>query len=113
MNKLRFVFSTLLVLLLTIPSLAAAADSKITAVTVYGDRAVVTRSMSSDFGVGEHAITFENLPAALLDESVQASGKGVNGATILDVSLKAGEKREFTLKLSVEHSGDITVTGLE
>jgi uncharacterized protein (TIGR02231 family) len=60
-------------------------DSRITAVTVYGDRAVVTRTTSSELTAGEHALVFENLPTALLDQSVQASGRGIPGATILDV----------------------------
>jgi uncharacterized protein (TIGR02231 family) len=61
-------------------------DSRITAVTVYGDRAIVTRTAASELTVGEHVLVFENLPTALLDQSLQASGKGVAGATILDVS---------------------------
>jgi uncharacterized protein (TIGR02231 family) len=63
----------------------APTDSRITAVTVYGDRAIVTRTTSSDLTAGEHALVFENLPTALLDASIQASGRGVPGATILDV----------------------------
>src|SRR5262245_20325334 len=63
-------------------------DSRITAVTVYSDRAIVTRTYSSELTVGEHVLTFENLPAALLDQSLQASGRGVASATILDVSAK-------------------------
>ncbi len=35
---------------------------------------------------GEHAIAFERLPAGLLDQSLQASGRGTAGATILDVN---------------------------
>jgi hypothetical protein len=36
-----------------------------------------------------------------------------DGKTVWRVSLKPGEKRDFSLKLSVEHPGDIAVTGLE
>jgi uncharacterized protein (TIGR02231 family) len=63
----------------------APVDSRITAVTVYGDRAVVTRTASSELAAGEHSLVFENLPFALVDQSLQASGRGVAGATILDV----------------------------
>jgi hypothetical protein len=77
--------STLLLLFSTALS-GAPVDSRITAVTVYGDRAIVTRTASSDLTVGEHALVFENLPSALVDQSLQASGRGVAGATILDVT---------------------------
>ncbi len=61
-------------------------DSRLSAATVYLDRAVVTRTTGVDLTAGEHALVFERLPAALLDESLQASGHGTATATILDVS---------------------------
>jgi hypothetical protein len=64
----------------------ATADSRITTVTVYSDRAFVTRTASSELTAGEHILTFENLPSALVDRSLQASGLGVAGASILDVT---------------------------
>src|SRR3954470_12212500 len=83
MNRSRLVSLILLVFLVSTKLFAA--ESRITAVTVYSDRAIVTRTQSTDLTAGEHAVVFENLPAALLDQSVQASGKGIKGATILDV----------------------------
>ena len=77
---LLFAFSTGL--------LGAPVDSRITAVTVYGDRAIVTRTASRDLPAGEHTLAFENLPTALVDQSLQASGRGIAGATILDVSVQ-------------------------
>jgi len=65
---------------------AAPVDSRITSVTVYADRAIVTRTSSNELAAGEHTLVFENLPAAIVDQSLQASGFGVPGATILDVS---------------------------
>src|SRR3954463_377205 len=78
------VLSLLALLLFAIPSglLADTTDSRISAVTVYADRAIVTRTASSQFPAGEHSLTFENLPAALVDQSLQASGTGVSGAVI-------------------------------
>jgi uncharacterized protein (TIGR02231 family) len=61
-------------------------DSHISAATVYLDRAVVTRTAGADLTAGEHTLVFERLPAALLDQSLQASGHGAATATILDVS---------------------------
>ncbi|MDB6114218.1 MAG: hypothetical protein JWQ62_1163 [Lacunisphaera sp.] len=67
---------------------AAPVPSTITAVTVYTDRAVVTRTASRDLPAGVSELIFENLPASLLDQSLQVSGKGTASATILDVSAK-------------------------
>jgi uncharacterized protein (TIGR02231 family) len=83
-SKPTTLFLTLFLLTFSTGLLAAPIDSRITAVTVYGDRAVITRTASSELAAGEHALVFENLPTALLDQSIQASARGVP-ATILDV----------------------------
>jgi uncharacterized protein (TIGR02231 family) len=67
---------------------AAPLDSSITAATVYLDRAVVTRSAALDLAVGEHELVFANLPAGLVDDSLQVAGRGTARATILDVAAK-------------------------
>ncbi len=64
---------------------ASPVDSRITAATVYADRAVVTRVATADLTAGEHLLAFERLPAGLLDQSLQASGRGTATATILGV----------------------------
>jgi uncharacterized protein (TIGR02231 family) len=63
-------------------------DSRISAATVYLDRAVVTRVASVDLTAGEHTIVFERLPTSLIDQSLQASGHGTATVTILDVSAR-------------------------
>src|SRR5262245_34690502 len=82
----RLLVLTLLLFAGTTGLFADTIDSHITAVTVYADRAIVTRTASSQFAAGEHALTFENLPTTLVDQSLQASGTGVAGAVILDVT---------------------------
>ena len=67
---------------------AAPVDSTITAVTVYTDRAVVTRTASVELVGGVTELVFANLPQALNEQSLQVSGKGTAGATILDVASK-------------------------
>jgi len=62
--------------------------SVISAVTVYADRAVVTRSAMVDLAAGTQEIVFESLPATLVDQSLQVSGRGIADATILDVSAR-------------------------
>ena len=63
-------------------------NSTISAVTVYTDRAVVTRSATVDLTGGIAELVFPNLPESLNDQSLQVSGKGTAAATILDVSAK-------------------------
>lgn len=67
-----------------------AADSRISAVTVYADRAVVTRTASVDLtATGSMEVTFDKLPAGLVDQSLQASGRGTAQASLLDVTARA------------------------
>ena len=63
-------------------------DSAITAVTVYTDRAVVTRTGTVELPGGITELTFVNLPQALNEHSLQVSGKGTAQALILDVATK-------------------------
>lgn len=67
---------------------AAPVESTITAVTVYADRAVVTRTASVELAAGPGELVFANLPESLNEQSLQVSGRGTAGATILDVSAK-------------------------
>ncbi len=92
--------------LLLVPALSAAsglkrlpAPSRITAVTVYSDRAMTTRSASLNLATGSYLIVFENLPALIQDDSVRVEGKGTAGAIISGLEVKrafleqSGEKR--------------------
>ncbi|MDF9834046.1 uncharacterized protein (TIGR02231 family) [Ereboglobus sp. PH5-5] len=63
-------------------------QSKITAATVYTDRAIVTRAARIELPAGESHIILEKLPASLVDASVQVNGRGTAEATILDVSTR-------------------------
>ncbi|HTQ30380.1 MAG TPA: mucoidy inhibitor MuiA family protein [Opitutaceae bacterium] len=63
-------------------------SSQISAVTVYTDRALVTRTAHLDLSAGPAELVFEKLPAALIDESLQVSGRGAADVTILDVDAR-------------------------
>jgi uncharacterized protein (TIGR02231 family) len=67
---------------------AAPVESRITAVTVYTDGAIVTRTAHIDLPAGQTELAFGNLPAALVDESLQVSGHGTANVTILDVNAR-------------------------
>jgi len=92
MKSLRSL-AALLGLLSSVAALRAApVNSTITAVTVYADRAVVTRTASVDLAAGPGEVVFTALPDGLQPQSLQVSGRGTAGATILDVSAR----RTFT-----------------
>jgi uncharacterized protein (TIGR02231 family) len=75
------------------------APSHITAVTVYADRALTTRSAALTLKPGSYLIAFESLPPLTQDESVRVEGKGTAVATIAGLEIKrtflegSGEKR--------------------
>lgn len=85
--------TVLLVLLTWVPAALFAGDiaatDKITAVTVYSDRARITRVAEVDLPAGENVIRFSGLPVALEDSSVQASGKGTSGLKILGIEVRS------------------------
>jgi uncharacterized protein (TIGR02231 family) len=90
---------------------ASPVDSRISAATVYLDRAVITRTATIELAAGEHAIVFERLPAALLDQSLQAAGRGTAASTILDVNAQTAYV-DFTPNTRVQELED-QVRGLQ
>ena len=98
--------SFLFLILLLLPAITSAAEpkrlaaaSRITAVTVYPDRALTTRTVDLDLKPGSYLVTFDSLPALLQDDSVRVAGKGSAGVTIVGLEVKkaflgqSGEKR--------------------
>ncbi|MDR2462224.1 MAG: mucoidy inhibitor MuiA family protein [Verrucomicrobiales bacterium] len=68
------------------------ASSKVSDVTVYQDRALVTRSASVRLADGEQQVVFEGLPAGLDENSVRARGAG-KGFKILGVEIRRDFKK--------------------
>jgi uncharacterized protein (TIGR02231 family) len=62
-------------------------DTTITEVTIYPDRARVTRRGTAELKPGEHRLQVGELPLSLLPESVRATGKGTAQARILAVDV--------------------------
>lgn len=86
---MKKILSAFLILAWAAGSLRAApVASRIAAVTVYPDRAVVSRTAALDLPAGTQEIGFERLPATLLDASLQVAGNGTASATILDVQTR-------------------------
>lgn len=61
-------------------------ESRIAEVTVYTDRARITRRGAAHLQAGEQRVSLENLPATLQDDSVRAGGRG-EGVRILGVEV--------------------------
>lgn len=81
----------IVVTLLSSASALAAAlpvESRISAATVYLDRAVVTRHAHTPLSAGETDVVFERLPAGLLDASLQVSARGSAAVTLIDVTAR-------------------------
>jgi len=62
--------------------------SKIDAVTVYSDRAMVKRLLQVDLPQGKSIIEVANLPGGLLNESLRVSGSGTSKAKISGVRVE-------------------------
>ncbi len=69
---------------LAIPALAGeiTTSTHISAVTVYGDRATVTREAEIEIPAGASTIVIENLPATLMANSLKAEGVATTAVTL-------------------------------
>jgi uncharacterized protein (TIGR02231 family) len=80
------------------------AEAKISDVTVYADRAQVTRTGEVSLPPGESRVLFEGLPATLVDESVRVKGQSTAPVTIEDVEVRTivGEQTSDTTAKELE-----------
>jgi uncharacterized protein (TIGR02231 family) len=62
--------------------------SSVTAVTVYPDRAVVTRTMSVKLNPGSFDVEFGGLPMGLFEDSIKVFAKGTASAKVTGLELK-------------------------
>ncbi len=60
----------------------------ISGVTLYSDRAEVTRSAEMTLYEGEYELTVKDLPYALLDQSLRVNGSGTASAKITDIKIE-------------------------
>ncbi len=87
-------------------------EGQIIAVTVYTDRALVTRQGNIKLGQGEEELWLEDLPSTLLPESVRASGRGTSTMRILGVDVaptfhvEAPQERVAGLRREIEERED-------
>ena len=111
-----FLRKLLLLTLVMMPTLATAsgfsrfaATSRISAVTVYPDRAMTTRSANLALKPGSYVIAFEGLPALIQDDSVRVAGKGSAALTILGSEVKRSYVEQVPEKRAKELEEEILV----
>ncbi len=83
------------------------ATSSITAVTVYADRASVTRTAVVELPAGANTITFDGLPVSLLADSLRSEGQStgdvvlgaIESRVVSSAELAAPRERELNAKL--------------
>lgn len=78
-------------LTLSLKGQSITADSAISDVTVYVDRAIVTRTAEVELPTGVQQVIFPGLPAALNPNLLQVSGSGTATASILEVRAVAAQ----------------------
>ena len=87
---------------------AVTADQKISAVTVYPDRALVTRSGEVKLDAGVQTVVFENLPLGLEEDSVRAKASSAGGLKILGVEVRRDYKEAAVSAGTKQLQDDIT-----
>ena len=111
--KIRLILVSLLLLLLSRVSALAetqalAAVSRISSVTVYADRAQVTRSSSLSLKAGMNLVRFDALPLTMAEDSIRAEGNGPGRARIAGITVKTvfleqlQEKRILELEQEIQ-----------
>jgi uncharacterized protein (TIGR02231 family) len=110
-------WKSLLLCTLLLPGLGAArditpTDNRIDRVTVFLDRAEVTRRVSLQLPAGEHTVLVPGLPAQLLEPSLRAGGQGPAGLSIATVEtrrvfgIKAAQEQERKLRAQLRSLKD-------
>ncbi|GFE58067.1 mucoidy inhibitor MuiA family protein [Geobacter sp. AOG1] len=83
------------------------AAPRITAVTVYPDRAMTTRNATLTLKPGSYVVSFEGLPVLIQDDSVRVTGIGSAAATILGVEVKRSFAEQVPEKRAMELEQEI------
>ncbi len=90
--KTYYTILALMICLVIIPSGVMAIEKKVksevTAVTVYNDRALITRTALINLPSGQHSIIIGELPSSLFDQSLQVGGEADAAAKVLDVKIE-------------------------
>ena len=113
MKTLLLPLCTLLLLSPTAYSATITPDTNtIDAVTVFLDRAAVSRKLSLNLDKGSHTIEVSGLPAQLLEASLRAKGAGPKGLRIASVesrrvfSTELAQQQERTLRAELQDLND-------
>jgi len=87
-------------------------NSKITAVTVFSDRAAITRTIKAQLDSGVNTLTIKDLPGNLLVDSLRVNGQSLVDVEITSVEIQRSftntfiDKKEAELQKSIQHLQD-------
>jgi uncharacterized protein (TIGR02231 family) len=115
MNKKKYPFLIILLLLFAGNLVAEeiTAQSSISSVTIYPDRATLVREADLTLGTGTHSVFFENLPVSLIPNSLRVSGKGTAAVKVVGLDLTS-QYLEFALLPEVKQlQAEIDALNLE
>jgi hypothetical protein len=87
MKKLLFVLAVI-VIAPCIYGEEITAKSRINAVEVFSDRAIVERSASLEVAQGSHMIIFEGLPPSIMENTIRVAGKGTASCEIMGTEIE-------------------------
>jgi uncharacterized protein (TIGR02231 family) len=90
--KYAYLIIAILLMIYCTPGTVTANEKQVSStfdeITVYRDRALITRTARVQLNTGEHRLIFEPLPAGLINESVHVRGEGTARAAILGVETR-------------------------
>lgn len=84
----KFTVALALIQPLSLEASEYSAASEVSKVTLFPDRAEITRKASLQVGPGNHQIFLHGVPQSVAAESLRAAGSGAQGTSILGVELK-------------------------
>lgn len=87
LRRYSLVMALLLLLTGSLLSEEIVAQSSISSVTIYPDRATVIRVADLSLASGAHSVVFDNLPMTLIPNSLRVSGKGTAAVKVVGIDL--------------------------
>lgn len=95
MRLIIFPYALFLFVAFPVHAAEIAAQSRITSVTVFTDRAAITREAVMDVPAGAHTVVFEGMPIGLYPDSLRAEGTGAQQVVFGAISQKVNTQADF------------------
>ncbi len=103
----QFAFASILFTTMLASADELIAKSAVSSVTLFSDRAEVTRTSTLQLPKGRHTVVFDGVPAQLSADSLRAAGKGAKGTIIEGVEFRTRYRKEDISKRAEELNSKI------